>query len=179
RNCPVYLVELMKKKKLSQGASTLGATRKLEAETRSLSLYVGDGHRVAVEAIGTYHLELPSRLVIVLNNCHYAPSITRGVISVSCLFDDGFINRFDDNNVISVSKNNLVYFIAVPRDGIFEIDMSCSNTNDSSMYEISNKRAKTNLDSSFLWHCRLGHISKITLKSYNKMDFSILLTLSH
>ncbi|GJR34288.1 hypothetical protein Tco_1209972 [Tanacetum coccineum] len=42
----------------------------------ALSLYVGDGHRAAVEAIGTYHLELPSRLVIVLNNCHYAPSIT-------------------------------------------------------------------------------------------------------
>ncbi|GJU25252.1 retrotransposon protein, putative, ty1-copia subclass [Tanacetum coccineum] len=124
------------------------------------SLYVGDGHRAAVEAIGTYHLELPSGLVIVLNNCHYAPSITRGVISVSRLFDDGFINRFDDNNVISVSKDNLVYFMAVPRDDIFEIDMSCSNTNDSSMYEITNKRAKINIDSSLLWHCHLGHISK-------------------
>ncbi|GKB12226.1 zinc finger, CCHC-type containing protein [Tanacetum coccineum] len=94
-----------------------------------------------------------------LNNCHYAPSITRGVISVSRFFDDGFINRFDDNNVISVSKNNLVYFMAVPRNGIFEIDMSCSN-NDSSMYASSNKRAKINLDSSLMWHCRLGHISK-------------------
>ncbi|GJV96023.1 retrotransposon protein, putative, ty1-copia subclass [Tanacetum coccineum] len=126
----------------------------------ALSLYVGDGHPAAVEAIGTYHFELPSGLVIVLNNCHYAPYITKGVILVSHLFDDGFINRFDENNVISVSKNNLVYFMAVPRDGIFEIDMSCSNTNDSSMYAISNKRAKTNLDSSLLWHCRLGHISK-------------------
>nr|GEU72149.1 hypothetical protein [Tanacetum cinerariifolium] len=126
----------------------------------ALSLYVGDGHRAAVEAIGTYHLELPSRLVIVLNNCHYAPSITRGVILVLPLFDDGFINRFDENNVISVLKNNLVYFMAVSRDGIFEIDMYYSNTNDSSMYVVSNKRAKINLDSSLLWHCRLGHISK-------------------
>nr|GEY05808.1 hypothetical protein [Tanacetum cinerariifolium] len=149
RNCPVYLVELMKKKKLSQGASTSGA----------LSLYVGDGHRAAVKAIETYHLELPNGLVIVLNNCHYAPSITRGVISVSRLFDDGFINRFDDNNVISVLKNNLVYFMVVPQNGIFEIDMSCSNTNDSSMYAITNKRTKINLDSSLLWHCRIGHIS--------------------
>ncbi|GKB45140.1 retrotransposon protein, putative, ty1-copia subclass, partial [Tanacetum coccineum] len=101
-----------------------------------------------------------SGLVIVLNNCHYAPFITRGVISVSHLFHAGFINRFDDNNVISVSKNNLVYFMVVSRDGIFEIDMSCSNTNNSSMYAISNKRAKINLDSSLLWHCRLRHISK-------------------
>nr|GFA24035.1 zinc finger, CCHC-type [Tanacetum cinerariifolium] len=163
RNCPVYLAELMKKKKLSQRASTLGiftielysflskswiydtgcgthiciTTQGLRGSKKlkpgALSLYVGDGHRIAVEAIGTYHLELPSGLVIVLNNCLYAPSITRGVISVSRLFDDGFINRFDDNNVISVSENNLVYFMAVPRDGIYEIDMSCSNTNDSSI----------------------------------------------
>ncbi|GJY29675.1 retrotransposon protein, putative, ty1-copia subclass [Tanacetum coccineum] len=190
RNCAVYLAELMKNKKLSQGASTSGiftielysfpskswiydtgcgthiciTTRGLRGSKKlkqgALSLYVGDGHRAAVEAIGTYHLELPSGLVIVLNKFHYVPSITRGVISVSRLFDDGFINRFDDNNVISVLKNNLVYFMAVPRDGIFEIDMSCSNTNDSSMYAITNKRAKINLDSSLLWHCRLGHISK-------------------
>nr|GEW37653.1 ribonuclease H-like domain-containing protein [Tanacetum cinerariifolium] len=138
RNFPVYLAELMKKKKLSQGASTLGIftielysfpskswiydtgcgtyicittqclRRSKKLKPCALSLYVGDGHRTAVEEIGTYHLELPSRLVIVLNNCHYAPSITRGVILVSRLFDDGFVNHFDDNNVISVSKNNLV-----------------------------------------------------------------------
>nr|GEY13206.1 zinc finger, CCHC-type [Tanacetum cinerariifolium] len=83
---------------------------------RALSLYMGDGHYAAVEAIGTYDLELPSGLVIVLNNCHYDPSITRGVISISRLFNDGFINRFDDNNVILVSKNNLVYFMVVPQD---------------------------------------------------------------
>ncbi|GJS72444.1 retrotransposon protein, putative, ty1-copia subclass [Tanacetum coccineum] len=69
----------------------------------ALSLYVGNGNCAAIEAIGSYDLELPSGLVIVLTNCHYAPSITR------------------------------VYFVAVPRDGIFEIDMSCSNTNDSSI----------------------------------------------
>nr|GEV62029.1 hypothetical protein [Tanacetum cinerariifolium] len=152
----------------------LRGSKKLKPD--ALSLYVGDGHRVAVEAIETYHLELPSGLVIVLNNCHYAHSITRGVISVSCLFDDGFINCFDENNVILVSKKNLVYFMAVPRDGIFEIDMSCLNTNDNSMYVISNKRAKINLDSSLLWHCRLGHISK---KRIEKLQHDRLLNSIH
>nr|GEZ57961.1 retrotransposon protein, putative, Ty1-copia subclass [Tanacetum cinerariifolium] len=42
--------------------------------------------------------------------------------------------------------------------------MSCSNTNDSSMYAITNKRAKIDLDSSLLLHCRLGHISKKRIK---------------
>ncbi|GKA75208.1 retrotransposon protein, putative, ty1-copia subclass [Tanacetum coccineum] len=77
----------------------------------------------------------------------------------------------------SVSKDNLVYFMAVPRDGIFEIDMSCSNTNDSSMYAITNKRAKINLDSSLLWHCRLGHISKKRIEKLQHDGLSILLTL--
>ncbi|GJV61497.1 retrotransposon protein, putative, ty1-copia subclass [Tanacetum coccineum] len=98
-------------------------------------------------------------LEIVLNNCHYAPSITRGVISVSRLYEDGFINRFV-NNTIQVSRNNMVYFSAIPRDGIFEIDLSNSYANDSSIYTVSNKRAKLDLDSALLWHCRLGHISK-------------------
>ncbi|GJY32691.1 zinc finger, CCHC-type containing protein [Tanacetum coccineum] len=125
----------------------------------ALSLYVGDGHRAAVEAVGSYHLCLPSVLVLVLHNCHYAPSITRGIISISYLYDDGFINRFEDNT-ISVSRNNVVYFSAIPRNCIFEIDLSNYNTNDCSMYAVSNKRAKINLDSTLLWHCRLRHISK-------------------
>ncbi|GJR05633.1 retrotransposon protein, putative, ty1-copia subclass [Tanacetum coccineum] len=118
-NCPQYLSELLKKKKISQGASTLG-----------------NGQRAAVEAIGTYELCFPSGLVLVLHNCHFSPSITR------------------------VSKDNLIYFNVVPRYGIFEIVLSDSNTNVSSMYVVRNKRAKLNLDSSLLWHCHLGHISK-------------------
>nr|GFB31495.1 hypothetical protein [Tanacetum cinerariifolium] len=88
RKCYVYLAELMKKKKLSQGAIPSGLRGSKKLKPGALSLYVGDGHRATVEAIRTYHLELPSGLVIVLNNCHYATSITRDVISVSCLFDD-------------------------------------------------------------------------------------------
>ncbi|GJQ98879.1 zinc finger, CCHC-type containing protein, partial [Tanacetum coccineum] len=113
----------------------------------------------AVEAIGNFDLTLPSGLVIVLNNCHYAPSITRGVISVSRLYEDGFINRFV-NNTIQVSRNNMVYFSAIPRDGILEIDLSNSYANGSSIYTVSNKRSKLDLDSALLWHCRLVHISK-------------------
>ncbi|GJV26335.1 retrotransposon protein, putative, ty1-copia subclass [Tanacetum coccineum] len=136
----------------------LRGSRKLKPG--ALSLYVGDGHRATVEAIGEFHLCLPSGLVLILHNCHYAPSITRGIISVSRLYKDGFVNRFENDYSISVSRNNLIYFNDIPRDDIYEIVLSSSNTNDSSMYVISNKRAKLNLDSALLWHCRLGHISK-------------------
>nr|GEX03319.1 retrotransposon protein, putative, Ty1-copia subclass [Tanacetum cinerariifolium] len=61
----------------------LRASRKLKP--LALSLYVGNGQREAVKAIGAFYLCLPSGLEIVLNNCHYASSITRGVIYVSRL----------------------------------------------------------------------------------------------
>ncbi|GJX21394.1 retrotransposon protein, putative, ty1-copia subclass [Tanacetum coccineum] len=137
----------------------LGLKRSRKLKPGALSLSVGDGHRAAVEAIRSYHLCLPSGLVLVLHNCHFAPFITRGIILVSRLYDNGFINPFE-NNTILVSRNNVVYFSVIPRNGIFKIDLSNSNTNDSSMYVVSNKRAKINLDATLLWHCRLGHISK-------------------
>nr|GEX40742.1 retrotransposon protein, putative, Ty1-copia subclass [Tanacetum cinerariifolium] len=155
------------------GLDGLRASRKLKPG--ALSLYVGNGQREAVEVINTFYLCLPSGLEIVLNNCHYAPSITRGVISVSRLYEDGFVNRFVDNR-IQVSRNNVVYFSAVPKDGIFEIDLSNSLTNESSIYAVSNKRAKLDLDSALLWHCRLGHISK---KRIEKLQHDGLLNSSN
>nr|GEU54912.1 hypothetical protein [Tanacetum cinerariifolium] len=207
RNCPQYLAKLLKKKKnaasraggsgifvielnnilnrswiYDTGCGThicnttqgLRASRKLKPG--ALSLYVGNGQREAVEAIGVFYLCLPSGLDIVLNNCHYAPSITRGVISVSRLYEDGFINRFV-NNTIQVFRNNMVYFSAIPRDGIFEIDLSNSYTNESSIYVVSNKRAKLELDSALLWHCRLEHISKKRIE--NRYGYVYLLKHKH
>ncbi|GJU67233.1 retrotransposon protein, putative, ty1-copia subclass [Tanacetum coccineum] len=139
--------------------TTLGLRASRKLKTGALSLYVGNGQREAVEAICVFYLCLPIGLEIVLNNSHYAPSIRRGVIFVSRLYEDGFINRFV-NNTIQVSRNNMVYFSAIPRDGIFEIDLSNSYANESSIYTVSNKRAKIDLDSALLWHCHLGHISK-------------------
>ncbi|GJR13738.1 hypothetical protein Tco_0796390 [Tanacetum coccineum] len=45
----------------------------------ALSLYVGDGHRAAVEAIRTYHLELPSGL----DNLDYFMAVLRdGIVEI-------------------------------------------------------------------------------------------------
>ncbi|GKE06945.1 zinc finger, CCHC-type containing protein [Tanacetum coccineum] len=88
----------------------------------ALYLYVGNGVRVQVEAIGSFDLVLPNGLVICLDNSHYAPSITRGVVSVHRLIENGFVQCFTDFG-ISVSKNNVFYFNAIPSNGIYEIDI--------------------------------------------------------
>nr|GEW61715.1 retrotransposon protein, putative, Ty1-copia subclass [Tanacetum cinerariifolium] len=55
-----------------------------------------------------------------------------------------------------VSKKNVFYFNVIPSNGIYEIDIP----NVNSIYNVSTKRAKHNLDSTYLWHCCLAHISK-------------------
>nr|GEV28529.1 hypothetical protein [Tanacetum cinerariifolium] len=121
RNYPIYLAELLKKKKLYQGDSTSsiftielyyfpctswvydtgcgthicittqGLRGSRNLKPGALSLYVGDGQRAKVKAIRELHLCLP------------------------------------------ISRNNLVYFTAIPMDSIYEIDLSSFNTNDSSI----------------------------------------------
>ncbi|GJX67523.1 retrotransposon protein, putative, ty1-copia subclass [Tanacetum coccineum] len=61
--------------------------------------------------------------------------------------------------IIVLDNYNVFYFNAIPRDGIYETDMHNLYLNVSSMFNVRNKRVKHALDSSYLWHYRLGHIN--------------------
>ncbi|GJR36497.1 retrotransposon protein, putative, ty1-copia subclass [Tanacetum coccineum] len=188
RNCLSYHVELKKRKNASIASTSCiftielyafphktwvydtgcgthicntlqGLKGSMKLKHGALSLYVGNGMHATIEAIGSFDLVLPSGLIIILDNCHFVPTITRGVVLISGLVNNGYIHIFT-NYGISVSKDNVFYFNAIPRDGIYEIDMHNLYPNDSSMYNVSNKRSKYALDSSYLWHCHLGHINK-------------------
>nr|GEZ39727.1 zinc finger, CCHC-type [Tanacetum cinerariifolium] len=83
RNCPVYFVELMKKKKLSQGASTSG-----------------------IFTIELYSFLSKSWIYDTCCGTHI------------CITTQGLR---ESKKLKPVSKNNLVYFMAVPRDGAWDI----------------------------------------------------------
>ncbi|GJV84472.1 putative RNA-directed DNA polymerase [Tanacetum coccineum] len=130
-------------------------------------LHMGNGAQAVVEAIGTFDLVLPSGLVLKLNNCYFAPSIVRGVVSFSCLLDLGFKHTVASNG-ISVSLNGVFYFSAISVNGVFEIDMNKNVTkNNNSVFSI-NKKRKLDLDSSYLWHCRLAHIGKTRMQKLQR-----------
>ncbi|GJS31949.1 retrotransposon protein, putative, ty1-copia subclass [Tanacetum coccineum] len=154
------------------GAVAVTEARKLKQG--ALYLYVGNGVRAQVEAIGSYDLVLPNGLVICLENCHYAPSILRGVVSVHRLVENGFVQRFTNFRIL-VSKNNVHYFNVIPSNDIYEIDMHNLVPNVNSIYNVSTKIAKHNLDSTYLWQCRLAHISK---KRIEKLQLEGLLKLT-
>ncbi|GJU83659.1 retrotransposon protein, putative, ty1-copia subclass [Tanacetum coccineum] len=136
RNCPAYLAELIKKKQVGTASSS-----------------------------DVFIIELFSFLTkswvydTSCDNCHYAPSITRGVVLVHRLVENGFVQCFTNFGIL-VSKNNVHYFNVIPSNGIYEIDMHNLVSNVNSIYNVSTKRAKHNLNFTYLWHCRLAHISK-------------------
>ncbi|GKA15061.1 zinc finger, CCHC-type containing protein [Tanacetum coccineum] len=167
RNCPSYQTDLKKRKNASMASTSgiftielyafpnktwvydtgcgthicntsqgLRGSKKLKHG--ALSLYMGNGMRAAVEAIGSFDLILPSGLIIVFDNCHFAPNVTRGVVLISRLVENGYIHTFT-NYGISVTKYNVFYFNAIPHDGIYEIDMHNLYPNDSSTFNVSNK----------------------------------------
>ena len=88
----------------------------------------------------------------------FAPGLTRNFISVSLLFEQGF--KYVFNGIyISAYLNDVFYFEAKPRNGIYEVDVHTNNN----IYNLS-KHAKSGTNDTYLWHCRLGHISKGRLK---------------
>ncbi|GJW08634.1 putative RNA-directed DNA polymerase [Tanacetum coccineum] len=131
-------------------------------------LHMGNGAQAVVEAIGTFDLVLPSGLVLKLNNCYFAPSIVRGVVSFSCLLDLGFKHTVASNG-ISVSLNGVFYFSAISVNGVFEINMNdnVSKNDNNSIFSI-NKKRKLDLNSSYLWHCRLAHIGKTRMQKLQR-----------
>nr|GEU46561.1 hypothetical protein [Tanacetum cinerariifolium] len=180
RNCPAYLAELIKKKQVGTASSSdvfiielfSFLTKSWVYDTSCGTHIYNTKHGLGgvrklkqVEAIVSFDLDLPNRLMICLDNCHYAPSITRGVVSVHHLVENGFVQRFT-NYGISVSKNDVIYFNVIARKGIYEIDMHNLVPNVNSIYNVSTKRAKHNLDSTYLWYSRLAHISKMTRKLF-------------
>ncbi|WJX77910.1 hypothetical protein P8452_61178 [Trifolium repens] len=127
-----------------------------------VDLRVGNGARVAALAIGTYDLALPSGLIIQLKNCYYVPAISRNIISVSCLDKFGF-SFIIKNNCCSIYLNDIFYASAQMYNGLYVLDL------ETPVYNINTKRMKPNeLNPSYLWHCRLGHINERRISKLHK-----------
>ncbi|VFQ73142.1 unnamed protein product [Cuscuta campestris] len=119
-----------------------------------IQLKVGNGALVYALAVGTYSLSVPSGLILHLNNCLFVPSMSKNIISVSCLDKAGFSFVVKDKT-LSVFRNDIFYASAKMTNGLYVLDM------DTAIYNVDVKRNKPNsLNLAYLWHCRLGHINE-------------------
>ena len=85
---------------------------------RELDLRVGNGARVVALAVGTDVLNLPSGILLNLDDCYYILALTKRIIYVSYLNKKGFHLTF------SIMLNGVLYASGTLYNGIHILVMS-------------------------------------------------------
>ena len=190
RNCPKYLADLKNGNIKKKGISDIHVIDVYLTSTRSsawvfdtgsvahicnskqvlqnkrklakneVTMRVGNGSKVDVIAVGTLPLHLPSGLVLYLNNCYLVPALSMNIISGSCLLRDGYLFK-SENNGCSIYMSNMFYAHAPLIDGLFLLNLDSGNTH---INNIEAKRLKSSDNSTYMWHCRIGHIGVKRMK---------------
>ena len=125
---------------------------------------VGNRAKVAVLAVGTYHLSLPSGLVMELNNCYFIVALSKNNISSSCLEDDGGYEIIIKNKCCSIYLNNMLYAHCPLVNGLYVL-----NLEDELVLNVNAKCLKpSGLNPAYIWHYRLGHINKKHVEKLHK-----------
>jgi hypothetical protein len=129
-----------------------------------LDVHVGNGAKVAVIAVSTFHLPLPSGLVLELNNCYCIPTLCKNMFSSSCLEEVDGYEIIIKNKVCSIYYNDIFYSHCPMMNGLYVLDLE-----DKFVCNINMKRARLNdLNPTFIWHYRLGHINEKHIERLHK-----------
>jgi hypothetical protein len=129
-----------------------------------LDVRVSNGAKIAAIAAGTYHLPLHSGLVLGLNNCYCIPTLCKNIICSSCLEEVDGYDIIIKKRHCSIYYNGIFYAHCPLMNGLYVHDLE-----NKSIYNINAKMARLNdLNSTFIWHCRLGHINKKCIEKLHK-----------
>ncbi|KAJ4744212.1 Transposon Ty1-GR1 Gag-Pol polyprotein [Rhynchospora pubera] len=143
---------------ICRNVQVLKSRRRLEKG--EVQLRVGNGTCISAMAIGSVDLTLPSGFVLELKDVFLVPSITRNIISISCLDMDGF-DVVIKNKLLTLFRNEVRFCDAHLLNGLYVLDSSgliLSVENDNRKRKISHENA------TLMWHCRLGHINEKRIK---------------
>jgi hypothetical protein len=114
----------------------LSLTRKFTKD--ELDVRVGNGAKVAAIAVGTFHLPLPSRLVLELNNYYCIPDLCKNIISSSCLEEIDGYEIIIKNKRCSIYYNDIFYAYCPLVNGLYVLDLD-----NKSVCNINTKKCST------------------------------------
>jgi hypothetical protein len=103
-----------------------------------LDVCVGSGAKDAATAVGTYHIALPSGLVLELNNCYCNPSLCQNIVSSSCLDEVDVYEIIIKNKRCSIYYNDIFYSHCPLANGLYALDLE-----DKSVYKHQYERSST------------------------------------
>jgi hypothetical protein len=131
-----------------------------------LDMCADNGAKIAAIAVGTLHLLLPSRLVLKLNNCYCISALCKNIISSSCLEKVDGYEIIIKNKRCSIYYNSIFYAHCPLVNGLYVIHLE-----DKSVCSINTKMARLNdLNLTFIWYYRLGHINEKRIERLHKDD---------
>jgi hypothetical protein len=149
-----------------------------------ISIRVANGVKAEVEAIRELPLELNNGFILCLHNVLYVPSLSRNLISISCLDDDGYDCQFGNRQCLILFDSKVVS-LAFQQDKIYMLSMH-ENVNVvckdkiSFSTNVSSKCKRCNDSTSVkLWHYHLGHILRGRIERLIKDDILIALDFSN
>jgi len=131
-----------------------GMIRCRSVEKGEVDFHMVNNARVATLNVGRMQPLLPSVFILELNNYYFVPSLSRNIVSPSCLMKDGYSFASKDNGCV-ISKNDIFVAYASIVNGLFIL-----NLNDAPMCNVSAKRPRLN----DLSPTYLGHISENRMK---------------
>ena len=141
--------------------SLQGCTSKRKPNQGEKYLYMGAGDPLEVEWIATFRLILGTGFILELNKVLVIPCFRRNLISIIVLDLEGYAFS-SGNGKCSISFNSslvgtgvLSYF-----DHLYMLNLINKDNECYSSESIGTKRKRPTEDSFWLWHERLGHISK-------------------
>ena len=135
-------------------------------QTHGMNVTMGNASAAQVHGIGNVDLKFPSGRVLSLTRVHHVPDIRRNIISGSCLVKNGFELSLKCNKVV-ITHTGLFFGKGYLSDGLFLINVEPvlgsfinNNVNPS----------VNNVESSDLWHSRLGHLNFGALKHMMNLE---------
>jgi len=161
-----------------------GATRHICADKKMFTtykvvengepLYMGNSSTSKIEGTGKIVLKMTSGKELTLNNVLHVPDIRKNLVSGSLLIKNGFKLVFESEKVV-LTKAGMYVGRGYMSDGLFKLNVmtvvptiASNNKNTTSIYIV---------DSSNLWHGRLGHVNYgslrrlVNLESLPKFEF--------
>jgi hypothetical protein len=102
-----------------------------------LDVCVGNEAKVAAIAVSTYHLSLPSGLVLELNNYYCIPALNKNIISSSCLEEVSGYEIIIKNKCCSIYYKDIFYAHCPLVNRFYVLDFE-----DKSICNINTKRAR-------------------------------------
>ena len=129
-------------------------------------LFMGNSATSEIKGQGTILLKMTSGKEVKLHNVLYVPDIRKNLISGTLLSMHGFKMVFESQKIV-LSKHGMYVGKGYVKNGMWKMNTIAVKSN------AGNKKQKSSvymLESSNLWHGRLGHVNYDTLRRLINLD---------